>query len=70
MRFARTAYYAFSVILRKKKSIILWNSINPFFLVTDTVCVLFEEEVFVIGTHLYCLRRGLCLQILNEILAL
>jgi hypothetical protein len=40
----------FCVILRKK-SIILSNSINPFILVIDTECVLFEEKVFVIGTY-------------------
>jgi len=51
------------VWLLEKTSIILSNSVNPFALVIDTVCVLFEEKVFVIGTYYIIL-----LQIL-EILA-
>ena len=49
MHFARSAFCDFVWFLGKT-SIILSNSINPFVLVTDTVYVLFDGKVFVIGT--------------------
>jgi len=50
LHFARSAFYEFCVILRKNIDYFS-NSINPFVLVIDTVCVLFEEKVFVIGSY-------------------
>jgi hypothetical protein len=50
-------------------SIILSNSTNPFVLVIDTGCVLFEEKVFVIGMF-YVFFDVRTLQILEEIPAL